>query len=118
MTDARQDLTQVAGALAALARQASYVAIGAGVLSLQKAQVRRREMADAAGRALKGGPSGREEVTRVVRDFDTSMAQVIKRIDSAVEPVFERLPKPVQAALQQAREARDELRARVLGLNS
>jgi hypothetical protein len=46
------------------------------------------------------------------------MAQVIKQIDSAVEPIFERLPGPVQAALQQARETRDELRARLLGLNS
>ena len=50
MTDVRQDLTQVAGALADLARQASYVAIGAGILGLQKAQVRRREMANVAGR--------------------------------------------------------------------
>jgi hypothetical protein len=118
MTDVRQDLTQVAGALADLARQASYVAIGAGILGLQKAQVRRREMANVAGRALKGGPCGREDLRGVVRDFDTNMAQVIKQIDSAVEPIFERLPGPVQAALQQARETRDELRARLLGLNS
>jgi hypothetical protein len=116
MTDTRKELAQAAGALAGLARQASYVAIGAGVIGVQKAQVRRRQIADTAGRAVKQGAGGREDVAKAVKDFDANVAQVIKFVDSALEPVFQRLPGPVQAAVQQAREARDELRARVLGL--
>ena len=116
MTDRRQELTQAAGALADFARQASYVAIGAGVIGVHKAQVRRKEMADAASRALKAGAGSRKEAARAAKDLDANVAEVISFVDSALEPVFKRLPGPAQAAVQQAREARDELRARVMGL--
>ncbi|MGA2528626.1 MAG: hypothetical protein ABSG36_05620 [Acidimicrobiales bacterium] len=105
MTNARLDLAKAAGAFTALAKEASYIAIGAGVLGLQKAQVRRRELA-----------GGREEMTKRARDLDANVAQVIKLIDNGLEPVFQRLPGAVQAAVQQAREARDELRTRFFGL--
>jgi len=43
---------------------------------------------------------------------------VLKLVDSSLEPVIDRLPEPVQAVVQQAREARDELRTRVFGLSA
>jgi len=52
------------------------------------------------------------------RDFDATVAQVLKLVDSSLEPVIDRLPEPVQAVVQQAREARDELRTRVFGLSA
>ena len=121
MTDIRQDLTKATGALRGFAKEASYVAIGVGVLGFQKAQARRQELADAAARARQGGcPPGslagrREQVRKCAKDFDATVAQVVHVIDSTLEPVVRRLPQPVQAVVQQAREARDQLRAQVFG---
>jgi hypothetical protein len=109
MTDIGQDLAKAAQTLADLAKEASYVAIGAGVLGIHKAQVRRQE------RSLAGR---RDEMLKRAKDFDATVAQMIKVVDSTLEPVFQRLPQPVKAIVQQAREARDELRAQVLGSTS
>jgi hypothetical protein len=122
MTDVRNDLARVAEALAGLAKEASYVAIGAGVIGFHKAQVRRQELAGAPLRPTEADRAsarpGREQMARRAKEFDATVAQVIKVIDSTLEPVFLHLPEPVQAAVQQAREARDELRARVFGLEA
>jgi predicted NAD/FAD-dependent oxidoreductase len=117
MTDFRQELAKAAEVVAGLAREASYVVIGAGVLGLHKAQVHRHELTEAALRARQSGQTvgGREQMTRRAKELDAGVAQVIKVIDSTLEPVFQRLPDPVQAVVQQAREARDELRTRVFG---
>jgi len=117
MTDIRQDLEKVADALAELAKEASYVAIGAGVLGFHKAQVRRQEiLGGARARQVPGSfTGGGEQMAKRAKDFDTTVVQVIKLIDSTLEPVLQRLPEGVQAILQQGRQARDELRTRVFG---
>ena len=107
MTDTRQGLAEAARALADLAKEAAYVAIGVGVLEFQKAQVRRRELACA-----------RKVMAKRARDFDATVAQVIKVVDSPLEPVLERLPEPAQAIVRQARETRDEMRTRVFGFSA
>ena len=107
MTDTRQGLAEAARALADLAKEAAYVAIGVGVLEFQKAQVRRRELARA-----------RKLMAKRARDFDATVAQVIKVVDSTLEPVLERLPEPAQAIVRQARETRDEMRTRVFGFSA
>ena len=107
MTDTRQGLAEAARALAELAKEAAYVAIGVGVLEFQKAQVRRRELACA-----------RKLMAKRARDFDATVAQVIKVVDSTLEPVLERLPEPAQAIVRQARETRDEMRTRVFGFSA
>jgi hypothetical protein len=122
MTDIRQDLEKLGDALAEVAREASYVAIGAGVLGFHRAQVRRQEMIGARARRVAGiadgaGPftSGREQVAKRANDFDATVVQVIKLLDSTLEPLFQRLPEGMQAIVQQARQTRDELRTRVFG---
>jgi hypothetical protein len=107
MTDTRQGLAEAARALADLAKEAAYVAIGVGVLEFQKAQVRRRELACA-----------RKLMAKRARDFEATVAQVIKVVDSTLEPVLERLPEPAQAIVRQARETRDEMRTRVFGFSA
>jgi aromatic ring-opening dioxygenase catalytic subunit (LigB family) len=107
MTDTRQGLAEAARALADLAKEAAYVAIGVGVLEFQKAQVRRRELACA-----------RKVMAKRARDFDATVAQVIKVVDSTLKPVLERLPEPAQAIVRQARETRDEMRTRVFGFSA
>jgi len=107
MTDTRQGLAEAAQALANLAKEAAYVAIGVGVLELQKAKVRRQEMTCA-----------REAAAKRAKDFDATVAQVIKLVDSTLDPVFDRLPEQAQAFVRQARETRDELRTRVFGFSA
>lgn len=121
MSDIRQELVTAGDALAGAARQASYVAIGFGILAFQKAQVRRRELIatprdGATGVLAKVSPSaGRDEMARRAKDFDATVAQVIKAVDATVEPVIDRLPEPVRVIVEHAREARDDLRKRVFG---
>ncbi len=125
MTDIRQDLEKVADALAGFAKEASYVAIGAGVLGLQKAQVRRRELLGNVARAGQAAgmgdgaassfSAGRVQMAKRAKDFDATVVQVIRLLDSTLEPVLQRLPDHMQVILRQGREARDELRARVFG---
>ncbi|MGD0983555.1 MAG: hypothetical protein ABSA65_07025 [Acidimicrobiales bacterium] len=100
MTDKREDLADVAQALADLAKEAAYVAIGMGVLEFQKAQVRWRQLA--CTRKLIAGRG---------HDLDETVTQVIKVVDSTIEPVLGLLPEPAQAIV---RQTRDELRTRVL----
>ena len=107
MTDTRQGVAEAARALADLAKEATYVAIGVGVLEFQKAQVRRRELACA-----------RKLMAKRAKDLDTTVAQVIRLVDATLDPVLERLPGPAQGFVRQAREARDELRTRVFGFSA
>jgi len=125
MNDTGQDLDNLAESLAELVKEAAYVAVGAGVLGFQKAQVRRQELIRAARHARRlAGISrgfassfsgGREQMASRATDFDATVVQVIKLVDSTLEPVLQRLPEGMQTILLQAREARDELRTRVFG---
>ncbi|MFZ2058080.1 MAG: hypothetical protein WAV54_11805 [Acidimicrobiales bacterium] len=107
MTDIRQCLASTTGALADLAEQAVYVAIGVGVLEFHKAQVRRQSLG-----------SAQERVAKRVKDLDATVAQAIKVVDSTLEPVWQRLPESAQAVVRQARQARDELHRRVFGFSA
>ncbi|MGD0874240.1 MAG: hypothetical protein ABSA14_04530 [Acidimicrobiales bacterium] len=107
MTDTRQGLAGAARALADLAKEATYLAIGVGVLEYQKAQVRRREIA-----------SARKLMAKRAKDIDATVAQLIRVVDSTLDPVLERLPEPAQEFVRQAREARDGIRTRVFGFTA
>jgi len=119
MTDIRQDLARTAEDVANLAKEAAYVAIGVGVLGFHKAQVRRQELAEAAGRAGQAEDlqdslvEARKLVAKRVKEFDATVDQMIKRLDSSFEPVLQRLPESARAVVQQARETRDQVRTRV-----
>ncbi len=119
MTDIRQDFSKTADELTNLAKEAAYVAIGLGLLGFHKAQVRRHDLTEAAARAKRAGDlqdslaDARKEVAKRVKEFDATVGQVIKVLDATFEPVCERLPEPAQALVQQAREARDQVRSMV-----
>jgi len=117
MTDIRQDLAKTATELAETAKEAAYVAIGLTVLGFHSAQVRRRELAEAASRAnhdLEGSlGEARKEVAKRVQDLDATVTQLIEALDSSLEPVLQRLPEPAQAVFQQAKQTRDQVRTRL-----
>ncbi|HXY46023.1 MAG TPA: hypothetical protein VEH29_17695 [Acidimicrobiales bacterium] len=121
----RNDVSKTADDLTKIAQDAAYVAIGLGVLGFQKAQVRRRELRKQleelqlgrVGRRGRGPVSDyRKEIAKAMKEFDKTVGQLIERWDARVDPVSERLPAGAQAAIQQAREARDQLRGYLTSL--
>ena len=81
--------------IARTAEDAAYVTIGFGVLAVQKAQVRRREI--------------QKQLQDQRGQFRTQLTQFAKDLEERIEPVVDgiesRLPETAKAAVQQAREA-------------
>ena len=125
MPDFTTDLTKAAKDIANLAKDATYVVIGAGVLGFQQLQVHRQELIN----RLDGPTAGlgdrvaavRSDVNEAVRGVDAKLdvlldrvEQIIDRVEAAVAPFEERLPTQARdlatQAHAQAREARTQLR--------
>ena len=119
MTDIRHDLAKTAEDLTDLAKEAAYLAIGIGILGFHKAQVRRQDLAGAAERARRAGDvegslaEARKQVAKRLKDFDATLGELIRALDSTLDPMWQRLPEPAQSAVQQARDARDQVRVRI-----
>jgi hypothetical protein len=96
------------------AKDAAYVAVGLGVMTFQRAQVRRRELVELARRelpAIEGQLSEvRAELGRRVKDIDGRIDEITSRVQHQLQPVEDRLPAPAQAVLGQARDAGSQLR--------
>jgi methyl-accepting chemotaxis protein len=118
MADFRSDVTKAATEITKVAQDAAYVAIGLGVIGVQKAQVRRQELRSQFERPLEDVRKAveapitdfRKELGKAVKEFDKSFGQFIERFDATIEPLSERLPAGAQQVVQQAKEARDQLR--------
>jgi len=118
MADIRSDVTKAATEITRVAQDAAYVAIGLGVIGVQKAQVRRRELRSQFERPLEDVRKAveapiadfRKEFAKAVKEFDKTFGQFIERFDATIEPMSERLPAGAQQVVQQAKEARDQLR--------
>jgi hypothetical protein len=119
MTDIRHDLAKTAEDLTDLAKEAAYLVIGIGILGFHKAQVRRQDLTDAAVRARRAGDvegslaEARKQVAKRLKDFDATLGELIKALDSTLDPMWQRLPEPAQTAVQQARDTRDQVRVRI-----
>ncbi len=101
--------------------EGAYLAVGVGVLGLQRAQVRRRQLTKAAASAL---PPQLEDVRRsVAANLDATRAQLGElarelapagaALERRAEELEQLLPAPLQAA---AAGARSTLRARLGGV--
>lgn len=118
------DFSNVVAEVGRVAQDVAYVAVGLGVLGFQRVQVHRRDL----GRQLeelqerltpvaeRSGSDLRAEASRLLKEFDKAVGELIERVDTTLEPVSERLPAGAQAALHQAQEARDQLREYLLSL--
>ncbi|MGD9999841.1 MAG: hypothetical protein AB7L17_19495 [Ilumatobacteraceae bacterium] len=117
---------EVATKLAGIARDAAYVVIGFGVLTVQQAQVRRRELVDSLSERSVVRQLGitREQIEDLVHKVEHRLATLDdrlmgleSRIDAAVESTVERLPEQagqlVDQAHQVAKAARKQVRAMV-----
>jgi len=114
------DISKAAHDLADVAKDATYVVIGAGVLGFQKAQVQREEL-----RKRLGDPKSTVEVRlasakadfqQAVHTVDARVEDIIQRIEAAIVPIEDRLPTPARdlakQAHVQAKEARSQIRSR------
>ena len=103
MPDINTDFTKAAKDLAAVAKDATYVVIGAGVLGYQQAQVQRQELikllaepkADIGDRVA----AVRSDLSGALRNVDSTVIslaerieEIIERLETAVAPLEDRLP--------------------------
>jgi len=128
MPDISTDFTKAAKDIAAVAKDATYVVIGAGVLGFQQAQVQRQEL-----RKLLAEPKAdiedrvaavRSDLSGALHNVDTTVVslaerleEIIERLETAVAPLEDRLPPQARdlakQAHVQAKEARTQLRSRI-----
>ena len=115
------DLSKAAHDLADVAKDATYVVIGAGVLGFQKAQVQRQELSSASpspGRPSKIASRACGPTSAAVHTVDTKVEDLIARIEAAFVPLEDRLPAQARdltkQAKVQAKEARNQVRTRIL----
>jgi septal ring factor EnvC (AmiA/AmiB activator) len=116
------DIKEITEEITKTARDAAYVVVGLGVLGVQRAQVRRQELAKklAEPRSQVETRIGdvRSEVTKRVKEVDGRVEDVIARLEASLEPLEQRLPEQARALVEQARtqarEARQQLRALLL----
>jgi hypothetical protein len=114
--------------IAAVAKDATYVLIGAGVLGFQQVQVQRQELlkrlaepkSDIEGRvaAVRTDLSGAlHSVDTTVDNLAERLEEIIERLEAAVAPLEDRLPTQARDVAKQAhvqaKEARTQLRSRI-----
>jgi len=124
MPDINTDISKAARDIANVAKDATYVVIGAGVLGFQQVQVQRREL-----QAKLQEPSSlaervsavRGDLTDAVHTVDTRVEdlmdrveEIIERVEAVFAPFEERLPAQARditkKAHVQAKDARTQLR--------
>lgn len=134
MTDTTRSTTStVADKFAGLARDTAYVLIGAGLLTVQQLQVRRRELAGTIGEnpvvkqisatQLPTNQLPTMQFADILTRLESGLGQLDERfdaiearIDDAVAAIEDRLPEQAGQLLGQAHDAAKAARKQVLGL--
>ncbi|HEY4948371.1 MAG TPA: hypothetical protein VII19_10775 [Acidimicrobiales bacterium] len=125
MPEINTDFTKAAKDIAAVAKDATYVVIGAGVLGYQQVQVQRQELL----KRLSDPKSGiedrvtamRSDLSGAINNVDTKVDELMERVEEIIErveavfaPFEDRLPPQARdlakQAHVQAREARSQIR--------
>ncbi|MGH9081596.1 MAG: hypothetical protein ACRDYE_16230 [Acidimicrobiales bacterium] len=123
--DFNTDVAKAVKDVAAVAKDATYVVIGAGVLGYQQIQVQRQELQKRL-RGPKAGLSDRaasvrtdlgdawKDVDATVDELADRVEEIIERVEAVFAPFEDRLPAQARdlakQAHVQAREARGQLR--------
>lgn len=106
------ELNDLTNEVANVARDIAYVAVGLGVIGLQRAQVQRNEL-----RARLGGDDRLAEVRSVVstgvRQIDGLVEGAVHLLETAFEPIEEQLPPAAKEIAGRAHAHARELRAQL-----
>ncbi len=105
-----------------VAKDAAYVTIGLATLAVQKAQIRRREIATALADQFGTGKAQIEEVVDAIEarlaTLDSRLVAFEGKLDVAVEDLEKRLPERAGALLGSAhtaaKSAREQVRSRLV----
>lgn len=113
------NITELTRGVGTLARDTAYVAVGLGVLGLQRAQVQRVELQKRL-QALEVDvnlPELRTEVARQVKVIDALVEEAFRFVETSIEPIEDQLPDAARElarrAHEQARDVRSQLRGMV-----
>jgi hypothetical protein len=116
---------ELATKVAGLLRDAAYVVIGFGVLTVQQVQVRRRELVDTLtdNAAVQQLGVTRTQIEDLVNSLEAGLSKlderfdaVETRLDAAVDATVQRLPQQAGAVVGQAHEIAKAARKHVRGL--
>ena len=124
MPDINTDINKAAKDIANVAKDATYVVIGAGVLGFQHAQVQRRELLaklQEPSTFAERVSTVRSDLTDAVHSVDTRVEdlmdrveEIIERVEAVFAPFEDRLPAQARdiakQAHVQAKDARTQLR--------
>ena len=124
MPDINTDITKAAKDIANVAKDATYVVIGAGVLGFQQVQVQRRELAaklQEPSTLAERVSTVRGDLTEAVHSVDTRVEdlmdrfeEIIERVEAVFAPFEDRLPVQARDVAKQvhvqAKDARTQLR--------
>lgn len=102
-------------------RDAAYIAIGMGVIGVQRAQVRRealnKQITEARQTFETRGAEAVKLVNDLVKQTDARVEPIIKAVEERIDTALELLPEQAKPVVKQAREAakdaRQQVRARV-----
>ncbi len=106
-------------------RDAAYVVVGFGVLTVQQVQVRRRDLARSISdqAVVKQLGIGKEQVEELLKGLETRISQLDGRLDeletkldTAIESLGDKLPEQASAFLGQAHDMAKAARKQVRGL--
>ncbi|HYA68319.1 MAG TPA: hypothetical protein VED63_06275 [Acidimicrobiales bacterium] len=116
------EIKDVTDEITKVLRDAAYVVVGFGVLTFQRAQVRRQELVkrleDPRAQVEGHFDTVRGQFTDQVKRVDDALEQVMTKIEDSLDPVGDRLPPQARDLLKQAqsqaREARQQIRSLLL----
>jgi len=125
MPEINTDITKAAKDIANVAKDATYVVIGAGVLGYQQVQVQRRELAaklQEPATLAERVSTVRGDLTEAVHSMDTRVEdlmdrveEIIERVEAVFAPFEDRLPTQARDVAKQvhvqAKDARTQLRS-------
>lgn len=116
------ELSDLTTEVTGLARDAVYVAVGLGVLGVQRAQVQRVELQKQLARDLseldfaERLEGARSAVAAGVEQFDCLIDGASRLVEDALQPIEEQLPPPVRALARRAQDQAKELRSQIRSL--
>jgi hypothetical protein len=120
MREANPNMSALSKGLTDLAREAAYVAVGLGVLGVQRMQVHRVELQDKVNRDFdleQRLDDVRHGVAKGWLQIDDLAESASQFVESTLQPFEERLPASVTQlttkAREQARDVRTQIRQRV-----
>ena len=96
-------------------KDAAYVAVGFGVLAVQKTQVRRRELQE---QLAASSTQLREQLAKAAAKAEERSKPVVDAVEASLDQLEERLPEQAREVFKQARttakDAGEQLRARLV----